>query len=57
MSKIEWQRHWQEAGRHDTKACAQCAKRRATKRRNAAARDRSQILRDSGMVRTPYGWE
>lgn len=57
MTKIEWQEHNREVGAHDTKACAECAKRRKTRQRNQDARNRSEVYRSMGMVRTPYGWE
>jgi len=51
MSKTDWQRHNTETGTHDHATCAECAKRRATKRTNANRRMRDDAYRMAGLVR------
>lgn len=39
-------------------AAAQAVRREAQRqRRNRNSRERNQVMRDLGMVKTPYGWE
>ena len=57
MTKIEWQRHVREAGKHDPTGCPDCQARRKTRQRNLSQRSRYQAYRSVGMVKTPYGWE
>ena len=50
MSKAEWKEHYRQTGPHDPAGCPVCAKRRATKRRNAQTRARDDAYRACGMV-------
>jgi len=57
MTKQEWLAHYRTAGTHDYANCPQCKARKRTKRANANRRERDQVMRDCGLVKTPYGWE
>lgn len=51
MTKIEWQAHAKAAGEHDRSTCAECAKRRRTKRANRRSRERDEAMRSCGLTK------
>lgn len=57
MTKQAWQEHARQVGDHDRKSCPDCKARMRTKKANRYQNERSQVMRDLGLVKTPYGWE
>ena len=68
MSKQAWFQHilstglplgpeGKEARASHAVDCKSCKARRATQRANRGQRERNGVMRDLGLVKTPYGWE
>jgi hypothetical protein len=51
MTKQEWAKHFESIGVHDYSNCAECKKRRATKKACVRAKALRQMYSDLGMVR------